>query len=153
MRFELGGLILQSAGNRKGGGIPQQQAAGLSHQHPYSAPMFPGNLFSANGPLRLGENDFRKSAHNSQTDKAGVRRRPARRSAACRDPATHRIVATKRAPFRRKIVICRVVLGFRASIALHERLFNWLLLAWGGRRTRQEVPTTTCLDFSLYRTC
>ena len=79
------GQLLQSGGNRKGGGFAEPQAAGLSHQHPYRAPLLPGNLFSANGPLRMGENDSRKSAHNFQTDKAGVvRRRVARCRAACR---------------------------------------------------------------------
>ena len=51
----------------------QPQAAGLSHQHPDRAPVFPGNLFPANGPLRMGENDSSESAHNCQTDQAGVR--------------------------------------------------------------------------------
>src|ERR1700687_4698737 len=55
-----------------GGGFAQPQAAGLSHKPPYRATLFPWNLLSANGALRLGENDSRKSAHHSQTRKAGV---------------------------------------------------------------------------------
>src|SRR5215471_13337539 len=103
MRFELGGLILTVRRQSKGGGIPQQQAAGLSHQHPYSAPLFPGNLFSANGPLRLGESDSRKSAHNSQTDKAGVRRTAARCGALCRN-ANHGAAALSWV-FRPKVAV------------------------------------------------
>src|SRR5258707_6049891 len=54
-----------------------------------------GNLFSANGALRMGENDSRKSAHDTQTDKARVRTRAGRRSAVCRDRASHRADALK----------------------------------------------------------
>ena len=56
---------------------------------------FRGIYFPANGPLRMGENDSRKSAHNSQTDKAGVRSRAARRGAVCRNPATLRAATLK----------------------------------------------------------
>ena len=57
----MGGQFLQSGGHRKGGGFAEPQAAGLSHQHFYRSPLFPGNLFSADGPLRLAEIDSRKS--------------------------------------------------------------------------------------------
>ena len=50
------GEFIQPGSYRKSGGFAQPQAAGLSHQHTDCAPVFPGNLFSANGPLRLGEN-------------------------------------------------------------------------------------------------
>ena len=67
------GQLLQSGRNREGGGFAEPQAAGLSHQHPYRAPLFPGNLFSANGPLRMGENDSRKQAYDPHIDVAIVR--------------------------------------------------------------------------------
>jgi hypothetical protein len=103
------------------GRFAEPQAARLSHQHFYRSPLFPGNLFSVDGPLRLAEIDSRKSTHNFQTHKARVRRRAACRGAIRRDRAGHRAAALmlaflqqKHCYSRKAVLASRQVLGCRS---------------------------------------
>src|SRR5258707_1281578 len=98
------GQFLQSRGHREGGGIGEPQAAGVSHQYPYRPPVLPGNLFSANGAVRLAEGDSGKPAHNFQTDQAGIRGGAARRGADHDGPDDCRAAELSPKSLPRKIV-------------------------------------------------
>src|ERR1700676_2058715 len=114
------GEFLQSRGHRKGSGIAEPQAAGLSHQYFYRPAVLPGNLFPANGTVRLADGDSGKPAHNFQTDQAGVSGRTACGCADNCGPDSRRAAELKREFLRGKIVKRAQLLQARASVALQE---------------------------------